>query len=92
MPTRKRSGVVTNSEGFEIKKPVAWRNQLNFVLFGILQLVAVAIIVRQLKTMGIVPEWVDTDFSGVRTFLAAYDPAATLCGTQCNDQTCCAVQ
>lgn len=69
-PRRRTSGIVTNAEGFEIPQPGARSKKVadrgTFILMGVLQIFAVAIIVRQLKHLGVLPAWVNTDLNTVR--------------------------
>lgn len=60
--------LLTNAEGFEIPRSSRSpkHDRYVYVLLGFLQLVAVAVIAKQLKDMGILPEWVNTDVSTVR--------------------------
>ena len=78
MAVRRRTpGVVTNAEGFEIPQPGARRKKAadrgTFVLMGVLQIFAVAIIARQLKAVGLLPAWVNTDLNTVRCLFTAAD-------------------
>lgn len=63
--------MVTNAEGFEIRQlqrrgvGLIFRDRISFTLVGVMQLIAVAIIAKQLKILGILPKWVDTDVSSV---------------------------
>lgn len=64
--------VVTNAEGFQINNKKTstgkkLRDRVTFTLLGVMQLIAVGIIAKQLKSMGYLPKWVDTDFTGVRS-------------------------
>lgn len=62
--------VVTNSEGIEIPQQASLRERLRdritFTLIGILNLIAVAVIAKQLKSFGLLPQYLDTDFTSVR--------------------------
>ena len=61
------TGIQTNAEGFEIpNQRSAKADRFNFVLMGILQLVAVGIIAKQLKALGVLPAYIDTDFMRAR--------------------------
>jgi hypothetical protein len=69
--TRPRRPILTNAEGIEIRPPRstvnAFKDRVLFILVGLMQLIAVAIIIKQLKTLGLLPEWVDTDVKAVRS-------------------------
>lgn len=70
------TGIQTNAEGFEIPQPnrrSGTADRFTFILMGILQLIAVAIIFKQLKALGFLPDYIDTDFSRVRL------PVSLLC-------------
>jgi hypothetical protein len=61
--------IMTNAEGFEIPALKGRSHKLDrfsFVLMGILQIVAVGIIAKQLKALGVLPDYIDTDFMRVR--------------------------
>lgn len=70
MAIRSGQRVVTNAEGFEIpvRSKSPRRDRYVYILLGVLQLVAVAIIAKQLKDLGVLPEWVNTDFSTARPY------------------------
>lgn len=67
MARRPVNGPVT-SEGLPIRPPRSPRgDRITFILIGLLQLIAVGLIATQLKALGILPAWVSTDWSTVRT-------------------------
>lgn len=70
MVNRSGQQVLTNAEGFEIpgRSKSPRRDRYVYILLGVLQLVAVAIIAKQLKDLGVLPEWVNTDFSTARPY------------------------
>lgn len=59
---------MTNAEGFEIPNPRGSpkRDRYVYLIIGVLQLVAVAVIAKQLKDLGVLPSWINTDFTTVR--------------------------
>ena len=76
-----RSKVITNSEGFQIPQTqplsVRLRDRVTFTLIGVLNLIAVGVIAKQLKSFGLLPQYIDTDFTGVR--FATQDPLRRNC-------------
>lgn len=63
-----RRPVVTNAEGFAIPSATggARKDRISYILMSVLNLIALAIIVRQLKMFGVIPAWVNTDLDTVR--------------------------
>lgn len=68
MVARPRERPLTNAEGFEIphQRPSPRLDRYVYILLGVLQLVAAAVIAKQLKDLGVLPEWVNTDLSTVQ--------------------------
>lgn len=86
-PRRQPTAGFVNSEGMPIKKPSPRGDRITYILVGLLQLVAVALIVTQLKAIGLLPAWVDTDWTSVRTCLSKHDCSAR----QSSSETCVCV-
>ena len=66
MKANARKPILTNAEGFEIPQPSSRRDRWTHFLVALLQLIAVGIILRQLKQLGFLPDWVNTDLTTVR--------------------------
>jgi hypothetical protein len=66
---RQRRPILTNAEGLEIPQPrgafEGFKDRVTFILIGLMQLVAVAIIIRQMKALKLLPDWIDTDVKTV---------------------------
>ena len=73
--------VVTNSEGIEIPQQASLRERLRdritFTLIGILNLIAVAVIAKQLKSFGLLPQYLDTELTAVRAPCTSQPAART---------------
>ena len=67
MVAKSRERPLTNAEGFEIpwQRPSPRLGRYMYIILGVLQLAAAAVIARQLKGLGFLPEWVNTDVATV---------------------------
>eukprot|EP00892_Ulva_mutabilis_P006591 jgi/Ulvmu1/4303/UM002_0024.1 len=74
--------LLTNAEGFEIprKSSSPRRDRYVYLLLGVLQLVAAAVIAKQLKDLGILPAWVNTDVTTFFKYLPRNPLFAVPCG------------
>lgn len=77
MPPR---GPPVTTEGLPIRQRSRKRDRVTFFLTALLQLIAVAIIARQLKALGLLPKWVNTDLVSFAKFLPRNPILVPPCG------------